>query len=144
MSQHMPPNPPEWRADETAIAVTFGGPVAPGDVTRACDCLRSRVRAAAATVVICDVSGLAPIDAGTVNLIARLALAARRGRCRVLLAGASSDLLALVELCGLAGVVPTSDDQASSRDGSPNSGKYFAVSRKNVIPLILPSDISTT
>src|SRR5215210_804980 len=111
MNPHVPTN----RADETAIVIAFRRPMAPGDVKRACDCLRASVLATGATLVICDVSGLIPNDAATVDLIARLALTARRARCRTLIAGASGELLGLLDLCGLAGVLPTTDGQASSR-----------------------------
>jgi hypothetical protein len=50
--------------------------------------------------VTCEVGG-APADLVTVDTLARLALAARRLGCRVRFNGASPELRALLELCGL-------------------------------------------
>ena len=48
--------------------------------------------------------GIAP-DAVLVDAIARLALAARRHRCRIRLRGASQELLELIEFAGLGEVL---------------------------------------
>jgi hypothetical protein len=56
-------------------------------------------------VVFCEVSGV-DCDAVTVDALARLQLAARRAGCQVLLRGACSELLDLVELMGLTEVLP--------------------------------------
>jgi len=95
-------------------------------------------------MVVCDVGDLIDPDACTVNALARLALTSRRLGCVISLAGASPRLVELVALCGLGDVLPVVSDQSSSRAGSPNNGKNFAVSRKNVIPLMRPPDVSTT
>ena len=55
-------------------------------------------------LLLCDVCGVAA-DAVAVDALARLALAARRSGCEVRLCGASQQLLALVELAGLADVL---------------------------------------
>jgi ABC-type transporter Mla MlaB component len=55
-------------------------------------------------LLVCEVGGVAA-DAVAIDALARLALAARRNRCEVRLRGASSQLLELVELAGLAGVL---------------------------------------
>jgi hypothetical protein len=54
--------------------------------------------------VVCDVAGVEP-DAVTVDALARLQLAARRHGYRVLLQGASPELLEIVELMGLTDVL---------------------------------------
>jgi ABC-type transporter Mla MlaB component len=63
---------------------------------------RTRVLLAqsAAGELRCEVAGV-DADAVAVDALARLALAARRGRCSVLLCGASRELCELVALAGL-------------------------------------------
>jgi len=58
-------------------------------------------------IVECDVAGLPP-DAATVEVLARLQLAARRNGCHVCLRNASEELLALLDLAGLRDVLPSS------------------------------------
>lgn len=58
--------------------------------------------------LLVEVARIAP-DAVAVDALARLALAARRNGCAVLLRGASPQLLLLVELIGLAGVLRCED-----------------------------------
>jgi ABC-type transporter Mla MlaB component len=73
----------------------------PGLFQRTCTLLE----AIGAEVLICEVSEIGA-DAVSIDALARLALAAQRRKCRVRLCGASSELRALVELVGLAGVLP--------------------------------------
>jgi hypothetical protein len=54
--------------------------------------------------VFCDVRSL-PADAGTVDLLARLQLAARRHGAEIRLSGASKPLRELIAFFGLAGVL---------------------------------------
>jgi hypothetical protein len=60
---------------------------------------------AGATLVVCDVGGLAPADLGAVDSLARLQLAARRLGCGLRLTRASSELQQLLGCVGLADVV---------------------------------------
>ena len=85
-----------------------------------------------------------PHDLGTVDAIARIALAARRRGRRVVVVGASVHLRELLALAGLARIVDRAGDQSSSRGGRPNRGKKRAVSRKNVIPARRSPSISST
>ncbi|HEY2789499.1 MAG TPA: hypothetical protein VGI72_08580 [Gaiellales bacterium] len=68
-------------------------------------------RCAGARVLVCDVRGVEP-DAGTVDALARLQLAARRLGLEIGLAGASRDLRLLIDLVGLAEALP---DAATTR-----------------------------
>ena len=52
------------------------------------------------TLVICDVAGLRP-DAATVEVLARLQVAARRRGCQLRLCNASDELVELVTFMGL-------------------------------------------
>jgi ABC-type transporter Mla MlaB component len=63
--------------------------------------------AAASGIVECDVAGLPP-DAATVDVLARLQLAARRNGRHLCLRNASEELLALLDLAGLRDVVRSS------------------------------------
>jgi ABC-type transporter Mla MlaB component len=56
------------------------------------------------TVIICDVSALAP-DAGSVDALARLELLARRQGKQLRLRKVSSELQQLLGLCGLADIL---------------------------------------
>ncbi|HEY2216911.1 MAG TPA: STAS domain-containing protein, partial [Solirubrobacteraceae bacterium] len=55
-------------------------------------------------LLLCRVEGVAA-DAVAVDALARLALAARRSGCEVRMRGASPELIALIELIGLAEVL---------------------------------------
>jgi ABC-type transporter Mla MlaB component len=68
----------------------------PGLYRRACAALE-RCRDG---VLICDVSAV-PADRVAVEALARLALGARRHRCRVQMRGSTAELDALIELVGL-------------------------------------------
>ncbi|HEY2571215.1 MAG TPA: STAS domain-containing protein [Solirubrobacteraceae bacterium] len=87
------------------VTVTVPSPLGraelPGLFARTCELL---ARARGCELLLCDVGGV-QADAVAVDALARLALAARRGRCQVCLRGASPELLDLVELIGLADVL---------------------------------------
>ncbi len=83
-----------------AVTMTVAGPLRRDDLpalfARTCALLESAPRE-----LRCEVSGVAA-DAVAVDALARLALAARRHDCRMLLCGAGDELLALVAFMGLA------------------------------------------
>jgi ABC-type transporter Mla MlaB component len=89
------------------VAFTIGGPITREDVPGLCERVRAHLDQAD-VVVRCDVAGVEP-DAVTVDAVARLQLAARRRGCEVRLHNASDDLLELVDLMGLANVLPAED-----------------------------------
>jgi ABC-type transporter Mla MlaB component len=72
----------------------------PGLFERTCELLAAQ----APELLLVEVAEIAP-DALAVDALARLALAARRHGCSVLLRGAQPQLLLLVEFIGLAGVL---------------------------------------
>ncbi len=80
------------------------------------------------SVVLCDVRGAEP-DAATVDALARLQLAARRGGREVRLVHASAELLRLVAFMGLAEVLP---EAARPRDAEadPTAGRGSTCSGK--------------
>ena len=129
-----PPGRPPF-VDTLVLAV--GPSLAPADAARLAARLRALPRGA---VVVCDVSALTEVDLAAVEALARLRLAAGRGGHRVVLRGASARLRELLALTGLEGVLAL----GSSRPGRPKSGKRRSVSRKELSPVIRPSEISRT
>ena len=81
------------------------GPIAPDDLPGLCDRVCAVLRERGPGQVRCDVTGIAP-DAGTVDALARLQLAARRLGCQLRLRNASSELRELVAFMGLRDVLP--------------------------------------
>lgn len=98
------PQPPPDRERSTGLLVV-GGPVAGSDdVRRLCEQLQAVIAAAAAGVVVCDVSAL-PASVRTIEALARLQLTARRLQRRIRLQRPSRELEQLLEFAGLADVV---------------------------------------
>ncbi len=87
------------------VVVTVPSPLAraqlPGLFARTCALLADQQ---GCELLLCQVAGVAA-DAVAVDALARLALAARRSGCEVRLRGASSELIGLIELIGLAEVL---------------------------------------
>jgi ABC-type transporter Mla MlaB component len=88
---------------KTTFAIT--GPITPSDLPGLCDRICSLLESSAAGVAICDVAGV-PVDATTVDALARLQLGAHRRGCVVRLRNASPELISLVAFMGLANVLP--------------------------------------
>jgi ABC-type transporter Mla MlaB component len=59
-------------------------------------------------MIVCDLGGLVEVDAGTVEALARLQLAARRLGGRIVLRNVPCELDELLELMGLTAVLPSS------------------------------------
>lgn len=81
------------------------GPIARDDLPGLCDRVCRVLCDARPATVRCDVRGVGA-DAVTVDALARLQLAAKRHRCRVVLTGAGEPLRDLVALMGLDDVLP--------------------------------------
>ena len=62
---------------------------------------------AEAAVVLCDVSGLARVDVGAVDMLARIQLVARERGAQVVLHRSPPALVDLVDLIGLAEALPS-------------------------------------
>lgn len=77
------------------------GPVSRDEVPGLCDALRALLADGGRRVVVCDVGGLGPPGLGTVDLLARLALTARRAGGRIRLRDPDPALPALLDLVGL-------------------------------------------
>jgi ABC-type transporter Mla MlaB component len=89
----------ERRTITFAIASPIERADLPGLFARVC-----RLLAGGATLALCDVSEACP-DVVTVDALARLQLAARRGGCQVRLLNASPELCTLIAFMGLEDVL---------------------------------------
>ncbi|WP_116130572.1 STAS domain-containing protein [Streptomyces sp. Ag109_G2-15] len=100
MSYGRPAGLPHVDAKTPAVLV-LAGPVTRDEVPGLCDDVRELLEATGAAVVVCDVGGLGPPGLGTVELLARLELAARRAGGRIRLRDPDPALHALLDLVGL-------------------------------------------
>jgi ABC-type transporter Mla MlaB component len=86
------------------IAFAIHGPIAHSDLPGLCARVGALLETSGAAVALCEVAGVAA-DAGTVDALARLQLAAGRHGCQVRLHGAPDELRELVEFMGLSDVL---------------------------------------
>jgi anti-anti-sigma regulatory factor len=126
------------------MIVEIAGRIDRADIPALCERVRVALEASTADLVVCDVGALTDPDCVAVDALARLQLTVGRLGCRLRLRHVSPELHALLCFVGLSEVVGTAPGQASSRGGSPNSGKNVGVSRKKMIPSIRPSLMSRT
>jgi ABC-type transporter Mla MlaB component len=91
-------------APET-VARALGGPITRADLPVLGERVGALLDESDADVILCDVAGVRP-DAVTLDALARVHLAARRHGCNTRVRGASSELLALLDFCGLRDLAP--------------------------------------
>jgi anti-anti-sigma regulatory factor len=124
------PAPPER---DTAV-VMLGGRIGPADVPALCARVGAlRERSGAATVV-CDVRALTDPDLGTVDALARLVLAGRRGGCRIRLRHVPGELRQLFVLVGLAEMVGLPCDLPLGGGGQAEQGEHARGVEERVDP----------
>jgi ABC-type transporter Mla MlaB component len=85
--------------------LVISGVLGPADAAELCARAHAELEGRAAEVLVCDVSALSP-DVASVDALARLQLVARRLGGRIELHRPTRELRALLDLCGLAGVLP--------------------------------------
>ncbi|GHK00620.1 STAS domain-containing protein [Streptomyces sp. NPDC003753] len=95
-----PPGPPSVDA-KTPPVLVLAGPVAPDEVAQLGDNVRALLETTGTGVVVCDVGALRPVRLATVDVLARLQLAARRAGGRIRLRDPAPALRALLDLVGL-------------------------------------------
>ncbi|MFG2030649.1 STAS domain-containing protein [Streptomyces sp. NPDC048825] len=100
MSSAPPPGLPFVNSMTPAVLV-LPGSVTRDDVPRLCEDVRARLEATGARVLVCDVAGLGPPGLTTVDVLARLQLAARRAGGRIRLRDPDPALRALLGLVGI-------------------------------------------
>ena len=101
MSSAPPPGLPLVDAMTPPVLI-LPGPVTRDEVPRLCEDVRAGLRSGRADVVVCDVAGLGPPGLTTVDVLARMQLAARRAGGRIRLRDPDPALRALLGLVGLA------------------------------------------
>jgi hypothetical protein len=104
-----PALPPNHRGRPPPLGVallSLGAGVGPADVPALCEQLAGLVRDGRPAMVVCDVSEIIEPDAGTLDALARLQLAARRLGCTLRLYRAGRRLRALLAFTGLDEVLP--------------------------------------
>lgn len=87
------------------VALALGGPVTRADLPSLCERVGALLDGSDADVILCDVAG-AQANAVTLDALARLHLAARHHGCDVRVEGASTELLTLLDFCGLRDLAP--------------------------------------
>ena len=92
------------------LVLVISGRITRTDIPKLCDRVHYFLDDTNASVVICDVSGVAEPDAVAVDALARLQLAARRLGYQIKLRSACHELLDLLVLTGLRDVVPVTED----------------------------------
>jgi hypothetical protein len=120
-TQPLPPSRPE----PAGRVVRLAGPIGRGDVSVVARRATNDLIRCGPGTVGCDVGAVDGPALPTVDVLARLALAARRGRSRMRLEHASPAILELLELCGLAEVLPCDepgDSPGESAAGSRGTG----------------------
>ena len=85
----------------TPDVIVLAGPITRDEAPRLCEEVRARLEATGAGVVVCDAAGLGPPGLTTVDVLARLQLAACRAGGRIRLREPDPALRALLSLVGL-------------------------------------------
>lgn len=119
----------------TAPAIlTIGGWIVSSDAPGLCDGARHALDGRAGELLVCDVGGVASTDAGTVDTIARVALGARRLGSPIRLRAASPELRELLDLMGLAEVVPCEGGSALQSRRQPEEREELRGVEEEVDP----------
>lgn len=87
------------------------------------DRVRVELRGGHADVVVFEVGGFISPDLWTIDALARACLAARRDGCELRLSDASTELRELLDLCGLAQVVPCAEGSGLEGERQPEGGE---------------------
>ncbi|MDN5381746.1 MULTISPECIES: STAS domain-containing protein [Streptomyces] len=101
----------------TPAVLVLAGPVAQDEAAGLCGKVRALLEDTRAGVVVCDVGGLGPPGLGTVDLLARLQLAARRAGGRIRLRAPDPALSGLLDLVGLPFEVERQPEQRKPAPG---------------------------
>jgi ABC-type transporter Mla MlaB component len=110
-------------AGERSTTIVLAGSIAPAEISALCRRVGLLLEDTEANEVICDVAGLLEPDAGTVDVLARLQLSARRLGGEIRFLGACGRLHELLHLMGLGSIVLPCDatprgQEAARREGT--------------------------
>lgn len=100
----VPPPPPDAARSTGLLVVAW--PIPEGDIAGLCERLQRVITTSDGGLVVCDVRAL-PANCRAIEVLARLQLSARRANRTIHLQRASPALQELLELAGLADVIPT-------------------------------------
>jgi len=114
--------------------LTIGGRIVASDAPGLCDGARLALDGRAGEPLVCDVGAVASMDAGTVDAIARVALGARRLGSPIRLRDASAELRGLLDLMGLADVVPCEGGSALEARREPEEREELRGVEEEVDP----------
>ena len=114
-----PPQPgePSARPASRRLVVPVPAAVEPGDAPTLCRDVTRELEAGGVEAVVCDAESAGRGSLGTIDLLARLALLARRAGCRLELEHSSPELDALVRFVGLDGALPCPEDLGVEGEG---------------------------
>lgn len=101
----------------SAIFLAMGATVTRAEIPELCANLTELLCDRAGGVVVCEVSGVTCPDLVTVEALARLRMTARRHGWRLAVGGAGPALRGLLDLLGLADVLPVADRRSSGEVG---------------------------
>lgn len=93
--------------ESDAVVIAVSGALTREDLPLLADWFEALLERVAPTAVVCSLAGLATVDLIAVDALARLRLRSRRRGCALVVRGAPPPLRALVELLGLADVLPS-------------------------------------
>ncbi len=99
--------------------LVLSGSIDPADLPMLSGRLQRVLEKSGTRLVDCDLAGGPEPDLATIEVLARLALAARRDGCRVRLRAASAELLGLVALVGLTDVLASAAASGIEPRGQP-------------------------
>ena len=122
--------PPPAPSGPGTIVLAIGGPIARVDIPALCERAEALLESSSAGVVVCDVGDVVEPDAVTVDVLARLALAAQRRGRQLRLRNTCPDLRDLLALMGLVDVVGAG---AGGVDGDGFEPRRQAEQREQVL-----------
>ena len=93
------------RADGGTVVLVVGGPVAPHDAPWLCERVRVLLEHSHDAGLVCEVDRVTEVEAGTIDVLARIALVARRLGRPFRLRGVAPELADLLRLVGLRDVL---------------------------------------
>jgi hypothetical protein len=100
---------PDPTGPGTTLVLLVGGPIDPSGVRSLCERARALMDDVEAELIVCDL-GQSGATAGTVDAIGRLKLLAANTGRRVRFVHASAEVGDLLDLIGLADVIPLEND----------------------------------
>ncbi len=109
------------RCARPSAVLVIAGRVRASDAPLLAERLRGIVERTGTRIVVCDVATVIEPDAGTIDALARVALAARRLDCKLRLEHPTVELADLLAFAGLQDVLPWTSSSRDSAGGDAGS-----------------------